>query len=107
MSKFEKINQWTFENKSLLLQAELHHLNQDYEAARNAYIASIKSAKDHKFMNEEAMANELFGVFCIQNQMIDEEGMKHLRIALDLYKQWGALNKAAVLEQFIKDKMKQ
>ena len=63
MSKFEQINRWTFENKSLLLQAELHYLNQDYKAARNAFIASIKSAKDHKFMNEEAMANELFGVF--------------------------------------------
>ena len=45
--------------------------------------------------------------FCIENQLSDEEGMKHLRIALDLHKQWGALNKAAVLEQFIKDKTKQ
>ena len=32
------------------------------------------------------------------------EGMKHLRIALDLYKQWGAMNKAADLEQFIESK---
>ena len=106
MSKFEQINRWTFENKSLLLQAELHYLNQDYEAAENAYIASIESAKDHKFINEEAMANELFGVFCTENQMSDK-GMKHLRIALDLYNQWGAMNKAADLEQFIMDKTKQ
>ena len=105
MSKFEQMNKWTFENSSLLLQAELHYLNQDYEAAENAYIASIKSAKDHKFMNEEAMANELFGMSCIEKQMGDK-GMKHLRIALDLYKQWGAMNKAADLEQFIKDKAK-
>ena len=100
MSKFEQINRWTFENKSLLLQAELHYLNQDYEAAENAYIASIESAKDHKFMNEEAMANELFGIFCIENQMGDK-GMKHLRIALDLYTQWGAMNKAADVEKLI------
>ena len=45
--------------------------------------------------------------FCIENQLSDEEGMKHLRIALDLYKQWGALNKAADLEQFIMDKTKE
>ena len=100
MSRFEQMNKWTFENKSLLLQAELHYLNQDCEAAENAYIASIKSAKDHKFMNEEAMANELFGIFCIEKQMGDK-GMEHLRIALDLYKQWGAMNKAADLEHFI------
>jgi hypothetical protein len=105
MAKFEQMNKWTFENKYLLLQAELHYLNQDYEAAENAYIASIKSAKDHKFMNEEAMANELFGIFCIENQMGDK-GMKPLHIALDLYKQWGAMNKATDLEQFIKDKAK-
>ena len=103
MSKFEQMNKWTFENKSLLLQAELHCLNQEYEAAENAYIASIESAKDHKFMNEEAMANELFGIFCIENQMGDK-GMKHLRIALDLYKQWGAMNKAADLETYIETK---
>ena len=65
MSKFEQINRWTFENKSLLLQAELHYLNQDYEAAENAYIASIKSAQDHKFMNDEAMAYELLGIFAL------------------------------------------
>ena len=106
MSKFERINRWTFENKSLLLQAELHYLNQDYEAAENAYIASIRSAKDHNFMNEQAMANELFGIFCNEKQMGDK-GMKHLRIALDLYTQWGAMNKAAGLEQFINDKTKQ
>ena len=103
MSKVEQINRWTFENKFLLLRAELHYLNQDYEAAENAYIASIKSAKDHKFMNEEAMANELFGMFCIENQMGDQ-GLKHLCIALDLYKQWGAMNKAADLEKFIQAK---
>ena len=103
MSKFEQMNKWTFESKSLLLQAELHYLNQDYEAAENAYIASIKSAKDHKFMNEEAIANELFGIFCIENQIVDK-GTKHLRIALDLYKQWGAMNKATDLEKFIEAK---
>jgi hypothetical protein len=105
MSKFEQMNKWTFENKSLLLQAELHCLNQDYEAAEQAHIASIKSAKDHKFMNEEGMANELFGVFCIERQMeMGDKGMKHLRIALDLYTQWGAMNKAADLETYIETK---
>ena len=103
MSKFEQINRWSFENNSLLLQAELHCLNQDYEAAENAYIASIKSAKDHKFMNEEAVANELFGIFCIENKMADK-GVHHLRIALDLYKQWGAVNKAADLQKLIEAK---
>ena len=102
VSKLEQMNTWTFENRFLLLQAELYFLNQDYEAAEHAYIASIKSAKDHKIMNEEALANELFGAFCIERQMGDK-GLKHLRIALDLYKQWGAIKKAADLEQFIEE----
>ena len=54
-------------------------------------------------MNDEAMANELFGIFCIDNQMGDK-GMKHLRIALDLYKQWGAMSKAADLQKLIETK---
>ena len=68
MAKFEQLNKWTWENKFLLLQAELHYLNQDLRAAEDAYLASIKSAKAHKFIHEEAMANELFGIFCIENR---------------------------------------
>ena len=30
-----------------------------------------------------------------------DKGMNHLRIALDLYKQWGAMNKAADLQKLI------
>ena len=97
MSKFDQINCWTYENKSLLLQAELHYLNEDYEAAENAYIASIKSAQDNKFIHEEAMANKLFGVFCIENKMADK-GVHCLGVALRLYKKWGGTNKADDLQ---------
>ena len=104
MAKFEQFNRWTFENKSLLLQAELHYLNQDFKAAEEAYLTSINSAKEHKFIHDEAMANELFGLFCIENKM-DDKGTKHLCVALDLYKQWGAMNKAADLQKYIEQKV--
>ena len=173
LAKFEQINKWLFENKSLLLQAELHYLNQDYEAAENAYLASIQSAKNHRFIHEQATANELYGIYCIESRMVvgkgsyhlgvavdpmanelyeiycserqteddgewdsflsrtklvrqdqndhgifnteecnqnnkfspseslHDRGVHHLRIALDQYKQWGAMNKAAGLQRYI------
>ena len=66
------MNKWTFENKYMLLQAELHYLNQDYKAAGDAYLASIECANAHKFTHEEAMAYELFGVFCLENERVEE-----------------------------------
>ena len=100
MAKFEQNCRWNFENKSLLLQAELHYLNKDYKAAEAAYVASIKSGKDHKFIHEEAMAHELFGIYYLENDRPDE-GRNQLNTALDRYKQWGAVKKAADLEHFI------
>jgi len=94
------MNKWTFENKYMLLQAELHYLNQDYKAAGEAYLASIECANAHKFTHEEAMAYELFGVFCLENNR-SEVGMECLHTAVERYQQWGASSKAANLERFI------
>ena len=55
------MSKWNWENKALLLQAELHYLNGDLELADTVYEASIKSAREHKFIHEEALAYELYG----------------------------------------------
>lgn len=57
--------------KSQLLSAELHYLNGDLGAAEIAYKKSIASAHSHKFLHEEALAYELYGVFLIENKFID------------------------------------
>ncbi|KAL7538263.1 hypothetical protein ACHAXR_008846 [Thalassiosira sp. AJA248-18] len=98
MAKWELNNPWNFENKSILLKAELLYLDGQLESAKDAYMASIKSARDHKFIHEEALAHELYGIFCIENRMVDE-GFENLHIAVDKYKTWGAMKKADDLQQ--------
>jgi len=94
LSQLKSVSNWNFENKSILLQAELHYADGDLELADSAYKASIKSAHEHKFIHEEALAYELYGIFCYENCLVDK-GLKQLLMAIDRYKQWGAMKKVA------------
>eukprot|EP00581_Thalassiosira_minuscula_P030220 CAMPEP_0183766210 /NCGR_PEP_ID=MMETSP0739-20130205/11423_1 /TAXON_ID=385413 /ORGANISM="Thalassiosira miniscula, Strain CCMP1093" /LENGTH=104 /DNA_ID=CAMNT_0026004973 /DNA_START=138 /DNA_END=449 /DNA_ORIENTATION=+ len=100
MAKFESHSEWNFGNKSKLLHAELHYLNGKMECADDAYIASIMLAQRHKFLHEEALAYELYGLFCVENQMVDK-GVRQLLKAHDKYKEWGALKKCDDLQNLI------
>ena len=60
MQLWEKGCTWNFENKVLLLQAEYYFAKGEYEEANTCYEKSIESAKEHKFIHEEALGNELF-----------------------------------------------
>jgi predicted ATPase len=101
MSQMEEtMSKWNFENKSRLMQAELAYLNEDLQLAEQTYKASIQSAREHKFAHEEAMACELFGIFCVENNMF-EEGTNQLNTALEKYKQWGAMGKVTKLQLII------
>mmetsp|Transcript_34289 Transcript_34289/g.60271 ORF Transcript_34289/g.60271 Transcript_34289/m.60271 type:complete len:229 (+) Transcript_34289:1744-2430(+) len=97
MIEWEKISKWNFEMRAKLLQAELHYLNGDLKSADVAYKASIVSAREHKFTHYEALTCELYGIFCVENRMVDE-GAKQLQMALDKYKQWGAMKKVEELQ---------
>ncbi len=55
---------------------------------------------DHKLIHKEAMACELCGIFCIENQMF-VEGSTQIWVELGKYEQWGATKKAAGLWHFI------
>lgn len=61
---------------------------------------SIKSAHEHKFIHDEALGYELYGIFCIENHRVDK-GVNLLRTALSKYMQWGARKKAEDLQEFI------
>eukprot|EP01083_Nonionella_stella_P224470 799006_1 len=100
MAKSEIISKWNFENKSKLVQAELYYLDGDLESAEIAYNSSIMSAREHKFINEEALACELYGTFFVENGMVSK-GTVQLNLALDKYKKWGAMKKANELQKFI------
>jgi len=100
MSQFVEYSSWNFENKHMLLQAELHYLNGRHEMAESAYTHSIHSAHEHRFIMEEALAYELFGTYFLENKHVDK-GMEQLQLACDRYKQAGALKRADTVNDFM------
>lgn len=87
--KWMKHSVWNFENKLLLLQAELNFLQGLKDDAIDTYQASIKSAQDHRFVHEQGLAIELLG--SLYRHYGDEVQAKlQLTGARKCYKQWGA-----------------
>ncbi len=68
------------------------------------YDAAILSAKTHKFVNEEALANELAGHFYLEtgrgNRGRRNRSVHYFSRAFEKYNEWGAIAKAATLEYF-------
>jgi len=100
---------WNFQNKFLLLNAEHNKLTNDFTNAATCYNASIKAAKEHKFIHEEAIANELAGIF-YSEQGIYPNSLSYFKQAVECYKRWGASAIVRELEtrienQFGKDSM--
>ena len=100
MSQLEKTGTWNFENKMNLLEAELHYLDQRHAMAEISYQLAIASAHDHRVFHEEALAQELYGFYLIENGKSDR-GLDQMRQAVDKYNQWGALKKARHLSDNI------
>jgi len=87
-------SKWNAENKALLLQAEKYYTTGNLDQAKASYEASVKSAREHKFINEEALAYELYGIFRVETGHL-ENGKELLRKAQSLYAEWGAMKKAS------------
>jgi len=88
---------WNFENKMLLLNAEYHFSIGDFDKATEEYYLSVRSSHAHRFIHEEAVANELAGYFQLAR------GRKDLSINLmtqarECYQTWGAVRKAETLQ---------
>lgn len=89
MREWSRHSEWNFKNKLLLLNAELHRvMNESYQAAI-CYEESIKAANDHKFINEEAIANELAGIFYV-GQGDRQRSLSHFKRSVECYQKWGA-----------------
>ena len=65
-----------------------------------SYQAAVVSAHDHRFLNEEALAEELYGMFLIENKKVGK-GLKRLQNATFKYRKWGANRKADDVEAFM------
>src|SRR5262249_56974207 len=87
-----------FENRYALLAAEVARIDgQDLEAMR-LYEAAIRSAREHGFIQNEALANELAGCFYLDRGLATN-GDSHLRDARACYALWGADGKVRQLDE--------
>ena len=84
----------------MLLQAEVHYTDGDIQSAERSYAASIKAARDHRFLHHEALAYELYGMCLVETQQ-RKKGAAQLRLALDRYERWGAGRKVEHLQEVI------
>jgi tetratricopeptide (TPR) repeat protein len=92
VSKFETwkgYSSWNFENKHLLLSAELLCVKGNYGAAEEHYKASILSAQLHRFVHEEGLAWERLGM-TYEEIGRAESAREMLATARNCYERWGA-----------------
>jgi hypothetical protein len=99
MQGWTKSSKWNFEHKFFLLDAESNFCDGNFEQAKILYEKAIKSAKEHKFVNGEALACELAGYFYLE--LGEKNTAKEYFVNAHEYEMWGALGKAAILNENI------
>ena len=88
----ENDSKWNFQQKSILLEAEQAFTRGDGGAAAALYDKAIEAARDHRFINEQALACECSALFHLDQGNIGE-ARKYLEESKDLYEAWGAHRK--------------
>jgi len=89
MKEWLRHSDWNFKNKVLLMQAEYYRIMKDVNKAAICYEASIVAAMEHKFIHEEAMGNELAGLFHLELGS-RQRSYSYLKQSIVCYRKWGA-----------------
>jgi hypothetical protein len=79
--------------KKFLLQAEKAFLKKRHDKAHIYYEKSIHVANQHGFLNDEALANERYGIFLEHQNKDATVALYRFARATELYEMWGALGK--------------
>ncbi len=87
-------------HKMDLMEAEKARLEGRNWEAVTLYIRAIKGAGENGFVNDEALANELFAKFWLERGCEEQAGVQ-LGKTMAIYAGWGAEAKAADLEERI------
>lgn len=103
MREWSRHSDWNFKNKLLLIEAECYNTRKEFDKAAVCYESSIKYAQEHKFKPDEAIANELAGIFFFQRENYLTSCMFFLR-SIQCYKTWGANAAARRVEDSMGDK---
>jgi predicted ATPase/signal transduction histidine kinase/tRNA A-37 threonylcarbamoyl transferase component Bud32 len=99
-----KMNKWAkqcsdnFEHKYLLIEAEMARISSRVAEAMELYDRAIFSAREHEFLQDEALANELAARFWLEKGK-EEFAKPYLLKAHYKYRFWGASGKVKNLEE--------
>jgi len=80
---------WNFSNKLYLLEAEKYFVEDEKERAVACFNASIKAAREHRFVHEEGLAEEKYATYLLSKSNY-EEAMRAFMNAKRCYERWGA-----------------
>ena len=86
------------DQETYLLQAEEQFSEWNFDLAEKLYDDAILSSRKHRFLNEEALANELAGHF-YRDTGRKEKSSRDFSQAEDKYREWGAIAKADAISQ--------
>lgn len=86
--------------ETYLLQAEEQFCDRNFEEAEKLYDAAILSSKEHAFVNEEALANELAGHFYLDTGR-KTKSFHYFLQAMEKYNEWGAFAKAKTMGKYL------
>ncbi len=93
-------NKWNFRNKYQLLAAEQLNMSGYHDQATELYERAIRSAHEHRFISEEAVACELAGMHSY-DRGLHQKSYALLLHAVKCYKKWGAFAIARRVEGVI------
>jgi len=97
MKEWAVHSDWNWKNKLLLMQAEYYNTERDFERAVICYEASIKAARESKFVHEEALGSELAALFFLERGL-REKARGYFEHAMGCYEKWGAFSVAKRIE---------
>jgi len=100
MKKWADCNEWNFQNKLYLMEAEEAFCNKANDSAESLYKKALSSAREHRFIHEEALAHELAGHFFLDSDK-KETAVEHFMQAHEKYHEWGATAKCNSLFEFV------
>ena len=88
----------TFGHKHLLVTGELARVDRREVEAMQSYERAARLAREHGFIQDQALANELAGRCCLASGL-ERAAHAYLGEARDCYLRWGALGKVAQLDR--------
>ena len=95
--KWEQLCPQNFSSQLLLICSGYSKIENDITSAINYCQKAAIDAKENQFIQLEAIANEMMGNICLENNL-QKESDQYLQKALLLYARWGAVAKVAQLK---------